>query len=129
MAVTRNGRWISSQFGNWIYCKLQGLKYTIGPAQDTLRNLQRDDRLDLEREPDNPHDSNAIKVKRAIYHLGYIPKEVAKELAPRMDEGDCFICLLLDNNPKNPRIKITLHPLIRLPKDHPWQEQLRNGNR
>ena len=127
MTVFRGKRWIASYFGDWIYCKLQGARYTTGAGKDILSNLRRDDKLDLEREPSNPHDSNAIQVKRAGHHLGYVPKEIARELAPRIDEGDCFICLLLDNNPKNPRMRIRLHPLKRLPKDHPWQEQLENG--
>jgi len=47
----------------------------------------------LEREPDNKHDENAIKVllsvKKGKYFLdiGYLPKDLAKEMAFFMDKG------------------------------------------
>jgi hypothetical protein len=52
--------------------------------------------VELEREPDNPADENAIKVNIAATkkltklkgaHLGYLRKEVAAMLAPRLDAG------------------------------------------
>lgn len=46
---------------------------------------------DLVREPDNPHDPNAIKV--LLFYdifLGYVPKHIADVLAPLMDEGRNF---------------------------------------
>jgi len=46
----------------------------------------------VEREPGNEHDANAIKVLVAgrdqpPVHIGYIPRELAAELAPQMDAG------------------------------------------
>lgn len=42
----------------------------------------------LYREPSNPHDKNAIKVKAyGKYDLGYIPRDLAAELAPLLDSG------------------------------------------
>jgi len=41
----------------------------------------------LEREPDNPHDPNAISVWFLNDCLGYLQKTVAKKLAPIMDAG------------------------------------------
>jgi hypothetical protein len=46
----------------------------------------------LEREPLNLHDENAIKViitngPYDDFHLGYIAKEVAAKLAPKLDAG------------------------------------------
>ena len=40
------------------------------------------------REPDNPHDANAIAVKaRGKYPLGYILRYLAESLAPLLDAG------------------------------------------
>ena len=41
----------------------------------------------LEREPDNPHDSNAIGVYFLNDRLGYLQKPVAEKLAPVIDGG------------------------------------------
>ena len=46
-------------------------------------------------EPDNKFDANAIAVhvasKGAILHCGYVPKELAKEIAPLL-EGESLDC-------------------------------------
>lgn len=55
------------------------------------------DALYLEREPDNPVDHNAIKIRRIVcidapdkpslaQQLGYVSRELAEDLAPRMDK-------------------------------------------
>ena len=45
----------------------------------------------LVREPDNSHDSNAIRVALfGDFFMGYIPKETAVRLAPLMDAGRDF---------------------------------------
>jgi hypothetical protein len=43
----------------------------------------------IEREPQNPHDSNAIKIVLAhpSGQVGHIPKDTAKRLSPLMDSG------------------------------------------
>ena len=48
----------------------------------------------LEREKNNKYDSNAIKVMAGIigegisWHIGYVPRELAAKLAPRIDKGE-----------------------------------------
>ena len=45
----------------------------------------------LIREPDNPHDPNAIAVSLGgVWHIGYVPGYLAVELAPLMDAGRVF---------------------------------------
>ncbi|MBI9084470.1 MAG: HIRAN domain-containing protein [Desulfobacterales bacterium] len=47
---------------------------------------------DLVREPDNPHDSNAIRVAYlGEIFMGYVPAPLAATLAPLMDQGREFI--------------------------------------
>ncbi len=45
------------------------------------------DPLTLVREPDNPEDQWAIRVCWRGDHLGYIGREVAEKLAPKIDRG------------------------------------------
>lgn len=42
--------------------------------------------LSLEHESDNPHDENAIKVYHDFDHIGYIKADLAKDLAPLVDQ-------------------------------------------
>lgn len=55
--------------------------------QKILGDLHDGDGLVLEREPDNRYDPNAIKVYAEGEHIGYIGKDLAKDLAKRMDSG------------------------------------------
>lgn len=88
------------------------------PAADVLNNLPGDKELILVREPENPHDANAIKVMleqphvdevlavvcegedernevelddSERLHLGYIPRDKAESFAPWIDKmgGTC----------------------------------------
>jgi len=46
--------------------------------------------LALVREPDNPHDSNAIGVRFGLLHLGYLRREIVQRLAANLDRGDRY---------------------------------------
>ena len=54
--------------------------------------------ISLEREPTNPYDQNAIKVIPRGFQpcdwIGYIPREIAKELAPILARGSQYLCVL-----------------------------------
>ena len=53
----------------------------------------------LVREPDNPHDPNAVRVALfGQYYMGYIPKEISAELAPFMDAGRYFYAEFVQRN-------------------------------
>jgi hypothetical protein len=44
------------------------------------------------REPENPYDSNAVRVSLfGIYEMGYLPRVVAKDVAQMMDAGRTFL--------------------------------------
>lgn len=59
--------------------------YLMGAAR---RGISR---VTLVREPGNPYDPNAIKVMTYIgdkrVPVGFVPKEIAREMAPQMDNG------------------------------------------
>lgn len=71
---------------------LVGEKYRSGHIQsrDFLPSLP----LRLVREPDNPHDPNAVAVWNYSYthQAGYIPRDEAREIAAAMDGGTAFRC-------------------------------------
>ena len=51
------------------------------------------------REPDNPHDSNAVRISLfGIYEMGYLPTKVAKDIAPLMDAGRTFLAEFVGRN-------------------------------
>jgi hypothetical protein len=68
--------------------------------------------LELRRDPGNPHDPNAIAVHaRDGRQLGWVPREVAAELAPEIDEGMPAAAVVLREqrrSPRDPRHGLTL---------------------
>jgi len=73
---------------------LRGLSFRQIDDKAFFNTLSERDGLLIEREPHNQFDPNAIKVMSpdGVYHIGYVAKEVAVELAPLMDEGRFFTC-------------------------------------
>lgn len=71
---------------------LRGVSFRPIEAKEVVRKLEEGQRLTLQRESDNPYDSNAIQVIEpdSEIFIGYVAKEVAMELAPLIDEGREF---------------------------------------
>jgi hypothetical protein len=56
--------------------------------RDACERLVVGDTVKFEREPDNPHDANAILVLGDDdCELGYVPREDARDIAPLLDGG------------------------------------------
>jgi len=69
-----------------IFTKLAGV--THGDRQQNIRYFCYPTfTYDLKREPDNPHDPNAVLVTFGQFDLGYLPRPVAQVVAPLMDAG------------------------------------------
>jgi len=71
--------------------KLSGVSY--GDCQANIKQFGCPDTgyYILIREPDNPHDGQAISVSLGgVWKMGYIPRWLAKDLAPQMDAGKEF---------------------------------------
>ena len=69
--------------------------------QKILKRMQEEyyegDLLYLEAEPENPYDENAIKVMNAEdEQIGYLNRDLAKDLTKRMDNGEEFSVELLE---------------------------------
>ncbi len=69
--------------------------------------------LVLARDPVNEHDANAIAVHLALTaeQLGWVPRELARELAPSIDAGDPWSAVVLREqraSPRDPRTGVTM---------------------
>ena len=62
--------------------------------------------LRLLRDPDNPHDPNAIAVHPAAEgseQVGWVPRELAAEIAPELDAGRPWSAVVLREQRRSPR--------------------------
>ena len=67
--------------------------------------------LELRRDPANEHDPNAIMVLAAGEQVGWVPRELAAELAPRLDAGEQWSAVVLRErraSPREPRTGLTM---------------------
>ena len=70
------------------------------PRQPFIKQVKKDDRLTLQREPENPFDPNAFQVfwedpAGEAHQLGYVPRALAAVLAPLADEGAILTALAI----------------------------------
>ena len=56
-------------------------------AKEVWQQLRPGDRLELRREPANPHDPNAVQVWRDGRLLGYLPRADNRDVARQLDRG------------------------------------------
>ena len=67
--------------------------------------------LELRRDPDNPHDPNAIAVHAGGAQVGWVPRAVAEEIAPAIDAGEPYAAIVLREqraSPRDPRTGLTM---------------------
>jgi hypothetical protein len=68
--------------------------------------------LVLRRDPDNPHDEHAIAVDLPDgLQLGWVPRELAAEIAPDIDAGRAWSAVMLREqrrSPRDPRTGVTM---------------------
>ena len=67
--------------------------------------------LVLRRDPENPHDPNAIAVDAGGEQVGWVPRELAAELAPELDAGRPWSAVVLREqraSPRDPRTGLTM---------------------
>jgi len=67
---------------------LAGFRYH--DAAEVFRDLRVGDALELTREPDNPHDPNAVSLSWRGRKLGYVPRRDNATLAWSLDRGDAL---------------------------------------
>ena len=91
--------------------KLAGVSF--GDAQQNIKQFGCEDigSYALIREPDNLYDPCAIRVSLFdIWFMGYVPKNIAKDLAPMMDAGKEFDVEFVCRNeyPPHERVGLTV---------------------
>ena len=90
---------------------LAGFRYA--EASQVWSELRIGDPLELVREPDNPHDRNAVRVNWRGHKLGYVPRAENEALAWAMDRGErvtARISRLQEH--RNPRLRIEFEVLV-----------------
>lgn len=67
--------------------------------QDNIKEMTENEinNLTIQREPNNPYDTNAIMVLNLGKQIGYIGKNFASIIAPLIDQGVQFSVTLLDS--------------------------------
>ena len=90
---------------------LAGFRYHEAAA--AWKDLAVGERLDLVREPANPHDANAVRVEWRSRKLGYVPRAENAALAWAMDRGErvtARISVLREH--RNPRMRIDFEVFV-----------------
>lgn len=71
-------------------------------AAKVLSELEVGTELELELEPTNKYDPNAIKIMYEDEHVGYVPKKFSAEITAmiEVDGIDCVQCVISQINPE-----------------------------
>jgi hypothetical protein len=67
--------------------------------------------LELRRDPYNEHDPNAVAVLAGGEQIGWVPRELAAEIAPQLDRGSPWSAVVLREHrasPRDPRTGLTM---------------------
>lgn len=90
---------------------IAGFRFHDAPA--LFHQLQVGDRIDLVREPTNPHDPAAVRVDWRGYKLGYVPRRENSALAWAMDGGEAVMARISTlREHRNPRQRIRLEIFV-----------------
>jgi hypothetical protein len=93
---------------------LAGFRHYEGGS--VLRDLKPGDRLDLVREPDNPHDANAVRVELRGVKLGYVPRRDNATVARQLDRGAALEARLAGiRENRNRSVRLELEVVAPLP--------------
>jgi HIRAN domain-containing protein len=82
-----------------------------GHHADALETVELGAPLALRRDPGNEHDPNAIQVLAGEHQIGWVPRELAAELAPAIDSGRPWAAVALREqraSPRDPRTGLTM---------------------
>lgn len=84
-----------------IETKLRGVQFE--DCQDNIKCFANPEELgideyDLIREPNNPHDENAVWVGIGKIKMGYLPRTLARKIAPLLKEGQNLVALFVSQN-------------------------------
>jgi single-stranded-DNA-specific exonuclease len=69
---------------------------TFEGRQSVIAGLAAGDRIELQRRPENPFDANAIAVCYGDLQLGFLRREIALRIAPKIDSGVRYTAVVTD---------------------------------
>lgn len=109
--------YISGNMPEEFRTKVVGISFSEGYPNNVFA-LAKDAALmtspcQLIREPDNEHDSNAIRIEVNGSAIGHIPRLIAIALAPRLDRGEKWLAsihsiIVSNENANQPGLKINV---------------------
>jgi hypothetical protein len=73
-----------------------GTKFKGRSAIKAVAELRPGDRVELYREPDNPHDPLAVQCRTGHLRVGYLPRQVNRPIAEAMDGGAVPVVTVLE---------------------------------
>jgi hypothetical protein len=109
---------------------LAGFRYYDGRV--LWSGIKVGDPLILVREPDNPHDANAIRVEWQGQKLGYVPRRDNAALARQMDRGAAVAGRITElHGYRNGRKRVSYEVSVplRQPAGQRIDQQLQGGSR
>jgi hypothetical protein len=76
-----------------LHCPVVGLNYRMIPPQQAKLAAKVPILASFQREPTNLYDGNAVEVwiDNDTLHIGYVPRDIAARLAPKIDSGEIQI--------------------------------------
>lgn len=81
----------------------------IEGIEDMADSLNEEDRLVFYREPDNPHDPQAIRIETLEgKKIGYVPKQDNVIFSRLMDAGKVLFAKIMEKEMKGEWLKITI---------------------
>ena len=97
---------------------LAGFQYYDGKV--LWDNMRVGDGLTLVREPQNPHDANAVRVEWKGQPLGYVPRRDNSDVARQMDRGAPVQARIVNlKEARNPWQRVEFEIFIDLPVARP----------
>ena len=99
-------------------CPVAGFQYYQGPFINAA-DLKPGQPLKLQREPDNPYDSQAISIHtQSSSKLGYVPRTHNPVPAGLMDKGRILTAKLISMSPGIQQGDVLMVELLMIPGDH-----------
>ena len=90
---------------------LAGFQYHAAAA--VWSELKVGDPLTLVREPDNPHDTNAVRVEWRGRMLGYLPRAENRAVAAEMDRGTAVVARIAQlREHRNPWLRVLIEVFV-----------------
>jgi ATP-dependent DNA helicase RecQ len=89
-----------------IRTSIVGLGYYQADKLISSRKILEGSLLDLVREPDNPHDGNAVSVEYKKVKVGHLSRALAASLSERIDGGIDYVARVMDVSIRHGRAAI-----------------------